>query len=156
MVWRHVTQYYFYQDTPQHTRKGNVKSREPSGARLHKDASSRENKGNPSVSDNYVRPSLQSEREKYKVMMTPPTPTTVPTVTTRTQFKPPSTLIYGFLPLTTTEKPVASPHKKLIAGKNQIKPSYWKNQSKIKKSSKNSFLKFLNSLKITFDNIFSG
>ena len=152
----HVTQYYYnttyYQDTPHHTRKGNAKSREPSGVALHKDGSSGENKGNPSVSDNYVRPSLQSEREKYKERVTPPTSTST---TTRAQFRPPSTLIYGFMPLT-TEKTVSSPHQKLIAGKHQIKHSYWKNQSKIKKSSKNSFLKFLNSLKKTFDNLFSG
>ena len=139
-IWHNITQ-----DTPQSARKGNAESREPSGPRMHKDGSSRENKGNPSVSHNYLRPSLQSEREKYVV--TPPT--------TRTQFRPPSTLIYGFVPLTTTEKTLSSTSQKFIAGKHQIKHSY-NTQSKIKKSSKNSFLKFLNSLKITFDNIFSG
>ena len=137
-------------------RKGNAKSREPSGARLHKDGSSGENKGIPSVSHNYVRPSLQSEREKYQVRVTPPsTPPSPPPTTTRTPFKPPSTLIYGFVPLT-TEKTIPSHHKKLIPGKNQIKPSHWRNRSKIKKSSKNSFFKFLNSLKKKFDNLFSG
>ena len=162
---------YNCQDTPQSWRKGNASSREPSGAPLHRDDPSRENKRNPSVTHNYLEAghTLQSHiAEKYTAAVTLTTPTTqlpsTPTSATNTSpttrqtrparhFKPPSTLMYGFVPIT-TEKSLEFPS--ISAGANNIKPSYGKIHSKKRKYSNNSFLNLLNSVKKKIDNFLFG